>query len=97
MLQPDRNCGATGVQVNRSGSLEFRVSIAPPLRCVQFFCFGPGAFGSNCLNTERTVSDGSTVVVPNVATGQNGLFFCDCEGEPQKRVPMTVTVTMTVR
>ena len=95
MLTDQRNCGAQGHTVNQSGTLTARVAISPPLRCIQFFCFGSGTLGSNCLNTERTVTDGATVGISNVAAGQYGLWFCDCESEPQKRVPMTVTVTLT--
>jgi hypothetical protein len=96
-LSPERNCGADGIALTQGGTLTLHVAISPPLRCIQGFCLGTGgSYGQNCRNTQDRMVDGQTLGIPGLTAGNYGLWFCDCEMEPVKRVPMTVTVTLTV-
>jgi hypothetical protein len=95
-LSDQPNCGSAVMSVSRSGTLTARVAISPPLRCIKMFCFGTGSLGESCLNTKRTLVDGETLSIPNVTSRSYQLLFCDCEDDPAKRVPMTVTVTATL-
>jgi hypothetical protein len=97
-LAADRNAGATAFDVSGPGNLTLRVTINPPLRCITIFCFGVGVLGSNCLNpnVDDAFRDGAIITIPNVASGRYSLWFVDCEGDPKKRTPMTVTVDLTI-
>jgi hypothetical protein len=73
-----------------------QVSINPPLRCITGFCVGTGTLGSNCRNTNRTLANGEGLTIPGLTSGDYQLWFCDCESDPDRRSPMTVTVTVSV-
>jgi hypothetical protein len=97
-LSSDRNCGAGGFTLSQSASLTLSVAIAPPSRCLFGFCLGAvgSIYGTNCLNPQQTnVTSGYSVTIPGVSAGMHPLWFCDCESEPSKRTPMTVTVSAT--
>jgi hypothetical protein len=98
-LEASRNCGAGGFDLSGGGTLSLAVAIVPALRCLEGFCLSaPGSiYHANCQNTQETVWHGDTLTITGLTAGRHPLWFCDCEVEPQKRVPMTVTVTATLR
>ncbi len=98
-LNADRNCGASGLDLSQGGTLSLAVTIVPALRCLEGFCLStPGSiYHANCRNTQATVWHGDALTITGLTAGLHPLWFCDCEVEPQKRTPMTVTVTATLR